>query len=230
MWMSGAAGRFNVAATLRIRRPCCCAPVTGLTTGNQPTCSQIPFTPAGHFAILRLPHQTGSDSMVDMAMISGAMSALRAAGDLTKLIIASHDANVMREKAVELQTQILTAQQNALTAQSDQFMLLERVRQLEKQIADLEAWDTEKQRYKLEIVARGATVYALKEKDGGPEPPHWICSTCYQNNKKSVLQAGPPGKPGADFRMTIWKCNPCGTEIRVPMFTSPTRPSHESEM
>ena len=65
--------------------------------------------------------------MVDMAMIAGAMSALKSAGDLTKLMIASHDANVIRQKAIELQEQIFTAQQNALAAQSEQFTLLERV-------------------------------------------------------------------------------------------------------
>ena len=84
--------------------------------------------------------------MVDMAMISGAMSALKAAGDTAKLMIASHDAGVIREKAIELQAQIFTAQNNALAAQSDQFALLERVRELEKQVADLKAWDSEKAR------------------------------------------------------------------------------------
>jgi hypothetical protein len=32
------------------------------------------------------------------------MSALKAAGDITKLMIASHDAGVIRQKAIELQT------------------------------------------------------------------------------------------------------------------------------
>ena len=40
--------------------------------------------------------------MVDMAMISGTMSALKAAGDITKVIIVSLDANAIREKAIEL--------------------------------------------------------------------------------------------------------------------------------
>jgi hypothetical protein len=121
--------------------------------------------------------------MVDMTMISGTMSALKAAGEITKLIIASHDANVIRQKAIELQAQIFTAQQNALTAQSDQFTLLERVRELEKQIADLEAWATEKRRYVLQDLEPGVFVYALKPEMADGEPMHQICQTCYQRGK-----------------------------------------------
>jgi ribosomal protein L29 len=96
--------------------------------------------------------------MVDMTMISGTMTALKSASDLAKLMISSHDAGVIRQKAIELQTQILAAQSNALAAQPDQFTALERIRELEKQIADLKTWDTEKKRYELKIVARGSTV------------------------------------------------------------------------
>ena len=139
--------------------------------------------------------------MVDMAMISGTMTALKSASDLAKLMISSHDAGVIRQKAIELQTQILAAQSNALAAQSDQFTALERIRELEKQIADLNTWDTEKKRYELKIVARGSTVYSLKEDERNSEPPHWICTTCYQQGKKSIMQsAGFVARSGEDFR------------------------------
>ena len=154
--------------------------------------------------------------MVDMAMISGAMSALKAAGDIRKLMIASHDASVIRRQAIELQAQIFAAQSNALAAQSDQFTLLESVRKLEEQIADLEAWETEKQRYELKKVASGAFAYSLKPDASGSEPRHWICTTCYQNRKKSILQEHvvnilAPGDGG-----TTWICPACSMKIRVP--------------
>lgn len=152
--------------------------------------------------------------MVDMAMISGAMSALKTAGDLTKLIIASHDASVMREKAIELQAQIFTAQQNALTAQSDQFALLERVRELKKHIADLEAWDTEKQRYEMKRLSSGSIAYSLKADASGSEPPHYICAACYQHGKKFILQKMQQNIASLQLaKPPMLRCPECKSEI-----------------
>jgi hypothetical protein len=158
--------------------------------------------------------------MVDMTMISGAVSALKAAGDAAKIMIASHDISVMREKAIELQTQILAAQQSALAAQSDQFTLLDRVRELEKQITELEAWDAEKQRYELKEIWSGATAYSLKEDTGGTEPPHWICAACYQSGKRQILQ---PTK--ILDRLRNWTCPACKSSIPVRYDISPAIPA-----
>jgi polyhydroxyalkanoate synthesis regulator phasin len=152
--------------------------------------------------------------MVDMTMISGTMSALKAAGEITKLIIASRDANVVREKVIELQAQIFAAQQNALMAQSDQFTLLQRVSELEKQIADLEAWNTEKQRYELKRLRSGGLVYSLKADASGSEPPHEICAACYQRGKKSILQKVPPNTARTALGMpSTSRCPECKSEI-----------------
>jgi hypothetical protein len=168
--------------------------------------------------------------MIDISSLPDAMHALKAASDITKLIISSHDGRIVREKAIELQGQIFTAQQNALTAQASQFSLLERIRELEKQIADLEAWETEKQRYELKIVSRGATAYVMKSDAERAEPPHWLCATCYQNGKKSILQAGKSARDGPDFRNTVWICAVCRSEIRTGFRTSPMNEAHPSEM
>jgi hypothetical protein len=153
--------------------------------------------------------------MVDMAMISGTMSALKAAGEITKLMIASHDANVIRQKAIELQTQIFTAQQNALTAQSDQFTLLQQVRDLESQNANLKAWESEKQRYELrQLHGRGAAfAYSPKVGAQGAEPFHCICAACYQRGAKTILQFSRT----ASVRSTehILKCPACQAEVHV---------------
>jgi rubrerythrin len=166
--------------------------------------------------------------MVDMAMISGAMSALKAVSDSAKAMVAIHDASVLRTKVVELNTQIVTAQRDTLAALSDQFALLERVSELEKQVADFKKWETEKQRYEMKIVARGAGTYALKEDAAGAEPPHWICTACYENCKKSIMQDAGPAPHMT--RSHVWGCPICKAEIRVPIFASPTHPSHESQM
>jgi hypothetical protein len=169
--------------------------------------------------------------MVDMAMISGAMTAFKAVRESAAALISIHDASVIRAKVLELNTQIATAQERALSALSDQFTLLERVSELEKQVADFETWETEKLRYELKNVARGATVYVLKEDACSSEDAHWICTTCYQQRKKSIMQRVSSGEQsGRDFRTAKWRCAPCGTEIRTGQWTSPTQPSDPSEM
>ena len=150
--------------------------------------------------------------MVDMAAVSGLAASLQLAAEITKGIIGLRDATVIQDKVIELQRVILSAQSSALAAQSHQFTLLERVRTLEKQVANFEAWDAEKQKYELKQVYTGAFAYVLKPEARGSEPPHWLCTACYQNNKKSVLQAH---RRDLTKRNEIYKCPDCNSTIRV---------------
>ena len=127
--------------------------------------------------------------MPDMGAISGLAASLTAAADITKGIVGLRDATMVQDKVIELQGVILSAQSNALTAQSEQFSLLERIRALEEKVTGFEAWDTEKQKYELKQVHTGAFAFVLKPEASSGEPPHWLCTTCYENNRKSILQA-----------------------------------------
>lgn len=168
--------------------------------------------------------------MPDMALIGGLANSLNIAVNISKLAIGLRDQALIQEKIVELTSEIMSAQQSAISAIATQTTLTERVRDLEKQIMDMEAWETEKQRYEMKIAARGATVYAVKEDARGAEPPHWICTNCYQQRKKSILQAAEHGEPGPDFQTRAWRCVTCGSGIRVPSRTSPTHEAHASQL
>jgi hypothetical protein len=93
--------------------------------------------------------------VVDMTAIAGLVSSLKAATDISKAMIGLRDTALIQGKVIELQGIILSARQSALSAQSDQFTLLERVRDLEKKLADLGAWGAEKTRYELKEVCAG---------------------------------------------------------------------------
>jgi hypothetical protein len=149
--------------------------------------------------------------MVEMASIGAAISGLKAAGELAGSFLKLRDVAAVQGKVIELQTVILSAQQSALSAQSEQLALAEEKRRLEKQIADLEAWDREKQRYELKEVAASAFAYALKAGMEGGEPPHHICAKCFNERKKTILQARrvPQG------RLEFWDCHTCDTEILI---------------
>src|SRR4051794_1541570 len=99
--------------------------------------------------------------MPDMALIGGAVAALKLAFDMTKTLGAIRDFTKLNETVIELQRLIMAAQSDALAAQSDQFSLLHRVNDLEKEVAELKAWDAKKENYKLTTIARGAVAYML---------------------------------------------------------------------
>lgn len=48
-------------------------------------------------------------------------------------------------------------------------------------------WEGEKNRYALVTIWEGAVAYALKESMSMGEPPHWLCTNCYQDGKKAIL-------------------------------------------
>ncbi len=51
----------------------------------------------------------------------------------------------------------------------------------------MKAWETEKQRYQMVEPWGGCVAYALKETMANGEPAHLICTNCYQDGRKSIL-------------------------------------------
>ena len=88
---------------------------------------------------------------------------------------------MMGSSAIELQEKILAAQ-------AAQAALVESVSTLEKEVADLKAWDAEKKRYTLADIGNGALAYEVKEDARGTEPQHRLCANCYHDGHKSILQ------------------------------------------
>ncbi len=149
--------------------------------------------------------------MVDISAIAGTVSALKGAMDISKAMIGLHDAQAIQSKIIELNAQILEAQSSAFLANEERSTLIEHVRQLEKEVADLKAWEAEKQRYQLAELTTGVTAYAIKEEMRGAEPSHHICASCYQEGHKSILQREirNPGMAHVDV------CQRCGSDLYV---------------
>jgi uncharacterized protein YlxW (UPF0749 family) len=106
--------------------------------------------------------------MVVTEAIAG-LGAIKTAFDMAKALESIHE-SVARDRAViDLQKEILAAQQA-------QFALVERVRYLEKHVTSFENWDAEKQRYQMKDFGGGTIAYALKGGSEDGEPPHNLCS------------------------------------------------------
>lgn len=144
---------------------------------------------------------------MDVPTISAAVSSLKAAGDIAKGLLNLHTMTEVQGKAIELNQKIIDAQHDILTAQAAQTALVERVRQLEGEIAAMKAWDAEKKRYKLASPATGAFVYALQRAMSNGEPPHYLCTNCFKQGKPSILT-----DDMREFRqlaLHYWVCSNC---------------------
>jgi hypothetical protein len=87
--------------------------------------------------------------MVDMSAIASALASLKAAKDIAEAMIGLRDSAAFQAKLIEFQSKIIDANSAAFAAQEERATLLGRIRELEEQMAELEAWEAEKQRYEL---------------------------------------------------------------------------------
>lgn len=149
--------------------------------------------------------------MTDIALIAGAATSPNTALNLSKTLLGIRDAAGLQAKVIELQGEIMSAQSATFAAQSGQLTLLERIRELEAQVTKLKARNAQKQRYVLQEPVRGKFVYALKENRCGPEPMHWVCTACYDDGHKSIIQLTNATGEGDHYR-----CPRCKHSFYIP--------------
>ncbi len=128
--------------------------------------------------------------MVDMGSIAAAVGSLRAAGEIAIGLVNLKTMAEVQAKAIELNQKIIAAQHDIFSAHAAQTASIQRISELEKQIADMEAWEAQKKRYQMVNPLAGGIVYALKKSMSDGEPPHYICASCYQAGERSILQDG----------------------------------------
>jgi hypothetical protein len=165
--------------------------------------------------------------MIDMGSIAALTGSLQTAVEITKSLIGLRDATLIQDKAIELQGAILAAQQSALTAQSAQFALSDRVRELEQEIVQLKDWEGEKQRYELQTIDGRAFAYMPKPGMANGEPPHWLCANCFNRRQKAFLQfKGQDRTPnGSRDDTATYGCDACKGSLKVHYSKRPSKPS-----
>jgi hypothetical protein len=133
-----------------------------------------------------------------VAEVYAGLGAFKTMFDLAKGLKDIDDRTTRNAVAIELQEKILAAQQQ-------QASLIQKVSALEKEVADMKAWEADKQRYELKKIGHGAVAYMLKPHTRGAEPPHWLCPNCYAQHKKAYFQ--PTGEER--HRAWIYRCQGC---------------------
>lgn len=160
---------------------------------------------------------------MDMSLIQGTISGLKLAGDIAKGLLELKTMSEVQGKVIELQSAILSAQSSALSANADQAAMVEEIRALKEEIARVKAWEIQKERYKLHSPWEGSVVYALKQSMSNFEPPHWICTSCYENGRKSILNQT-QGKDG----WCLVTCPVCKSQVQSP-WRSPSALEYAAE-
>jgi hypothetical protein len=97
----------------------------------------------------------GALSMIELSPISNALSSLRTAKDLLEHLPGLSDTAFL-SKLIELRSKLTDAESAAFADQDERVGLLQRMHLLEKEVTDLKAWKTEKERCELqEVASRG---------------------------------------------------------------------------
>jgi spore cortex formation protein SpoVR/YcgB (stage V sporulation) len=127
--------------------------------------------------------------------------------DSAKALKDINDAAIRNAAVIELQEKILIAREA-------QTSLTERISELEKQVADFETWERDKQEYTITSLPSGTIVYQFVSDTPTSKPPHYICAKCYEKRKRSILQ--PVRKSAASFALQIpdqLRCPECKTDF-----------------
>jgi hypothetical protein len=77
-------------------------------------------------------------------------------------MVGLRDAEAFRSKSIELQETILRALDSGIEARQAYEKQLDELRALETELANLNAWNTEKQKYELKQNFGGGVAYMLK--------------------------------------------------------------------
>jgi DNA-directed RNA polymerase subunit RPC12/RpoP len=124
-------------------------------------------------------------------MYAEIVAAVQSTKTLAELLKAAHSLSNYSElltAVTAVQMKLTDAIASELASQEKQAALSERVRELEKQIAQIEDWKTQIQRYSLFQFPTGALAYALKDGQENGEPMHYLCTACVDKSKKTTLQ------------------------------------------
>ncbi len=116
------------------------------------------------------------------------LSSLKSAGEITKTLFNLKVTGEVQGKIVEIQCLLMAAQSSAIDASNAQYVLQDKVRELEERLRELENWGEQTGRYTLVCPWRGpAQVYALKQARAEGESPHYLCPNCFHNKKRVIL-------------------------------------------
>ena len=102
---------------------------------------------------------------------------------------SSYDATTIMQAQSDILKHLFTLQVDALALQEKHLALIHEKEVLIKKLMEFEQWDKTESEYELYEIVRGKFVYSSKKSQHSKEPHHWLCPNCWNERKKSILQA-----------------------------------------
>ncbi len=124
--------------------------------------------------------------------------------DVTKTLGEQENDAAIETTQGDLQQLLLKALREAAQAEKEISELDLRCKKLERAFTELSVTKADKNKYELQKLDFGIFVYAFKSDTENPEPSHYLCTNCFDQNQKSILQP-----EGHNYR-----CGRCNASIR----------------
>ena len=114
--------------------------------------------------------------------------------NLATSLITTSDTAKRNAQLIEFQSALIGFQSLIASVQQENATLIRQKSDAEEALKRMKDWDGQKQRYKLVGPYPGCMVFALQREMSDGQPPHYLCASCFQSGKPSMLQ-GRDGKP-----------------------------------
>ena len=131
--------------------------------------------------------------------ISSAYTSFKLVSELNNLLQASKIDSEVKKKSAELTNVIISLQESISLINAKNQELVEINNNLRNKVIKMSKWNKEAKRYVLKELVPGVVVYALKEDQCISEPNHYLCTNCYQEERKSILQKTFPAFGNATY-------------------------------
>jgi len=143
-----------------------------------------------------------------------ALSSIKGALELIKLISESRKDSIIKEKTIDLRNTIMDIQMSFTELYEKYSALLSENDKLKKEIKQIHQWEVTKSHYDLMKSVFGTFVYAPNKSYPNIQPLHYLCTNCYDNGKKSILQV----VKTPSSTCYIYECPSCNMKINFDPF------------
>ena len=155
--------------------------------------------------IRKVPHN------MDISVFNTVSAGIKKAYETAKALLDLKIETETMARINDLTIQLGDLSGKFIEAQQAHMACQERTMQLEKEVARMNAFEADKNRYAMQKVGENSYAYALKPEAAGEEPPHYICASCYADSYKSILQLS-----GRNYGTDALTCHRCKSSVFIP--------------
>ena len=125
-----------------------------------------------------------------MVIIEGTalLTGIKGTINIVKSLKSSYDAKTITQAQSDILEHLFALQIDALALQEKHFAIIHEKEELIKKVVQFEQWEKTESEYELQEIVSGTFVYTSKNTQQFGIPTHWLCTQCWDNRKKSILQ------------------------------------------